>query len=342
MSTKVEQQHESLVESKSEEEKDVGKGIHESKHKIEEVELKFSKPVRPFLPKLKSLDSAVFQLYPKPSEIQKNTVHQIWIQGEEHLKKARKHFYENFIEYKKIQEGKSFLWSEEMIESLIVHEYPEILTLYHSYSHFIMRVDLAKYIILHMYGGFYVDMDSECRLNFDGLAKMSNGGDQIIVCKVTDDARTKLYSKTFINNHFLYVPRRHHPFMDIMLREAPISAKRKPLEPMILYILRAVGPGFLMHCLKCYKKELNQKKKQSLSSRKDKLFYKKMKTEEIVTVVDSVVLNEYFFHESKNTWLEDQWMDSTDNNDYLLVLGAVSVFLGSATFIVAPYVGLYK
>eukprot|EP01083_Nonionella_stella_P226055 803181_1 len=71
MSTKVEQQHESLVESKSEEEKDVGKGIHESKHKIEEVELKFSKPVRPFLPKLKSLDSAVFQLYPKPSEIQK-------------------------------------------------------------------------------------------------------------------------------------------------------------------------------------------------------------------------------------------------------------------------------
>ena len=39
-----------------------------------------------------------------------------------------------------------------------------------------MRVDLAKYIILHHYGGFYVDMDSVCKKCFDSLAKMSKKG----------------------------------------------------------------------------------------------------------------------------------------------------------------------
>ena len=99
---------------------------------IEECELKFEKSVHPFLPKLKTLQSAMFKLYPSVAEIEKDTVHQIWIQGEEHMKKARPHFYKNYIEYQQIQNGRSFLWSEEMIESLIVHEYKELLTLYHS------------------------------------------------------------------------------------------------------------------------------------------------------------------------------------------------------------------
>ena len=218
----------------------------EFKMELEEQEIKFEDPTRQkSLPNLCSMESEikVFKLYPSYKSLSSRTIHQIWIQGEEHLKANRPHFYKNFLEYKKMNKGQTFLWSEEMIESLIVHEYPNLLTLYHSYSHFIMRVDVAKYIILHHYGGFYVDMDSECRLNFDGLAKMSRDG-QPIVCKVSDDYRTKLYSKKFINNHFLYLPSRHHPLMDIMLKEVPITAKRRPLEPMILYILRAVGMSF--------------------------------------------------------------------------------------------------
>merc|ERR1719410_1991268 len=320
-----------ITEDKNDDIEEVKASEPEMKRQVtlEEVQLKFEPKYHEFLPKMKSLHSAMFKLYPPASTIQKDTVHQIWIQGEEHLKKTRPHMHKNFLEYQRLQGGKSFLWSEDMIESLIVHKYKELLTLYHSYSHFIMRVDLAKYIILHHYGGFYVDMDSVCKKSFEGLAKMSKDGKQAIVSKVTDDPRTKLYSKKFINNHFLYLPCRHHPLMTIMLREAPIAAKRKPLEPMILYILRAVGPCFLMNCLKKYKQQVNQEKKALLKTKKEQFFYKKLKTEDIVTVIDSVLLNDYFFHESTNTWLEDQWMDSTDQNDYLLVLGSASVFLGS-------------
>lgn len=294
------------------------------KQKIEEEELKFAEPIKSALPNLRSIRSAHFKLYPSINEVKPNTIHQIWIQGEQHLKINRPHFYKNFKEYQRINKGHSFLWSEEMIESLIVHEYPQLLTLYHSYSHFIMRVDLAKYIILHFYGGFYVDMDSECRANFDELAKMSHAGKQPIVCKVTDDYRTKFYSKKFINNHFLYLPSRRHPLMDIMLHEAPICAKRRALEPMILYILRAVGPGFLMHCLKKYKKKCNKEAKADLHGAK-KIFYKRKHTEDVVTVIETQVLDKFFFHESKNTWLEDQWMDDKDRTDYFVVVGAVAV-----------------
>eukprot|EP01084_Bolivina_argentea_P316555 548756_1 len=305
-------------------------------YKIEE--LKLTKSIHSSIPKLKSINSAIFKLYPSHHTYKSNTIHQIWIQGEQHLKQNRPHFYKNYLEYKQINNGNTCLWSEEMIESLIVHEYSHLLTLYHSYSHFIMRVDIAKYIILHYYGGFYVDMDSECRLNFDGLSKISTNN-QPIVCKVTDDYRTKLYAKKFINNHFLYIPYRKHPFMDVMLSEASITAKRKPLEPMILYILRAVGPGFLMHCLKKYKKEYNKGIKSKLKG-KNRLFYKNLKTHEIVNVIDSHVLDTYFFHESKNTWLEDQWMDSKDKNDFMVVFGAIAISLGSASLFVAPFIPL--
>jgi len=306
---------------------------HEMSIPIEQnsEEIKFEERIEASLPNLRSMRSAIFKLYPSINEVKPNTIHQIWIQGEEHLAKNRPNFYKNFKQYQQINSGRSLLWSEEMIESLIVHQYPQLLTLYHSYCHFIMRVDLAKYIILHYYGGFYVDMDSECKLNFDDLAKMSYN-DQPIVCKVSNDYRTKLYCKKFINNHFLYLPSRQHPLMDIMLKEAPITAVRKPLEPMILYILRAVGPGFLMHCLKKYKKQCNKKAKSLLNGAK-KVFYKPLHTADVVTVIDSNILDSYFFHQSKNTWLEDQWMDEKDKNDYLIVLGAIGVCLGGTSTI---------
>ena len=323
MASIVEEKHESFEQD-----------LKRQELQTQESKTHFDEEIQKSLPNLRSQKSALFKLYPSYRKVSPRTIHQIWIQGEEHLKENRPHFYKNFLEYKEINKGHTFLWSEEMIESLIVHEYPHLLTLYHSYSHFIMRVDVAKYIILHYYGGFYVDMDSECRLNFDGLTKMSNDG-QPIVCKVSDDYRTKLYSKKFINNHFLYLPSRKHRLMSIMLSEAPITAKRRPLEPMILYILRAVGPGFLMHCLKKYKQECNKKAKSALSGSK-KIFYKKLKLEDIVTVIDSRILDEYFFHESKNTWLEDQWMDDQDKNDYLVVLGAIAVMLGTSSLLILP------
>ena len=90
-----------------------------------------------------------------------------------------------------------------------------------------------------------------------------------------------------------------------------------------------------MHCIKIYKKQCNKKATSALTGVK-KVFYKRLKTEDVVTVIDSRILDTYFFHESKNTWLEDQWMDEKDKDSYLVLLGAVAVILGTSSLFVMP------
>lgn len=53
------------------------------------------------------------------------------------------------------------LWTDKDNLRLIETEYPELLHLYKSYPYPIMRVDLARYCILHKYGGIYCDLDQQ-------------------------------------------------------------------------------------------------------------------------------------------------------------------------------------
>ena len=57
---------------------------------------------------------------------------------------------------------KYIVWNESLVEQLLSTKYPGHLNTYHSYSHWVQRVDLAKYVILHHYGGILVDVDIEC------------------------------------------------------------------------------------------------------------------------------------------------------------------------------------
>jgi hypothetical protein len=58
------------------------------------------------------------------------------------------------------------LWTDESARDMIAKHYPDFLDVYSSLSHHIMRVDAARYFILHRYGGLYLDMDYEVLVNF--------------------------------------------------------------------------------------------------------------------------------------------------------------------------------
>lgn len=58
------------------------------------------------------------------------------------------------------------LWTDEMVEDLIANDYPEFLDSFQRLPHHIMRVDAARYFILHKYGGLYMDMDYEVLVDF--------------------------------------------------------------------------------------------------------------------------------------------------------------------------------
>lgn len=57
-------------------------------------------------------------------------------------------------------------WNDEDLLSFIEKEYPQFLETYNLFPFNIMRVDFARYCILHKYGGIYADMDIYCYKNF--------------------------------------------------------------------------------------------------------------------------------------------------------------------------------
>lgn len=63
--------------------------------------------------------------------------------------------YDNNREYYNIM-----VWNEDRLDLLIV-KYPEFRTMYDSFPNKFYKIDFMRPIILHQYGGVYLDMDNE-------------------------------------------------------------------------------------------------------------------------------------------------------------------------------------
>ena len=62
-------------------------------------------------------------------------------------------------------------WTDEDLRNLVKEQYLEFLELYDSFPYHIMRVDFARFCILHSYGGIYADLDIYCYKNFYDLLR---------------------------------------------------------------------------------------------------------------------------------------------------------------------------
>jgi hypothetical protein len=59
------------------------------------------------------------------------------------------------------------IWSDDSdIDELVRNHYPQYWQLYQDFPVHIMRLDFARFCILHKYGGIYADMDMFCYKNF--------------------------------------------------------------------------------------------------------------------------------------------------------------------------------
>ncbi|PAA71557.1 hypothetical protein BOX15_Mlig026308g1 [Macrostomum lignano] len=59
-----------------------------------------------------------------------------------------------------------YLWTDSDAEALIASKYPGFLSKYLSYKDNLERADSIRYIVLHHFGGIYLDMDVECQRPF--------------------------------------------------------------------------------------------------------------------------------------------------------------------------------
>lgn len=74
---------------------------------------------------------------------------------------------------------KRILWSERELLDFVAEHYPDFLPIYCNYPEAVMRTDAGRYLLLHHFGGIYVDIDCECLASFDRFARE----DRIVMCR---------------------------------------------------------------------------------------------------------------------------------------------------------------
>lgn len=98
-------------------------------------------------------------------------IHQIWIQGCNKLPEKHKKYSDKW----KQQKGYQYIcWNDITIKNLIIKHDKELLKIYNYFDLLQQKSDLARYLILYIYGGIYIDMDIEPgNLSIDKLLELN-------------------------------------------------------------------------------------------------------------------------------------------------------------------------
>jgi mannosyltransferase OCH1-like enzyme len=87
-------------------------------------------------------------------------IHQIWTQGCDKIPEK----YKNYTDGWKAKEAEGYqymCWSDESLIDLIKKYDPSLVEVYTYFELPQQRSDLGRYLLLYIYGGFYIDMDIE-------------------------------------------------------------------------------------------------------------------------------------------------------------------------------------
>jgi len=98
------------------------------------------------------------------------------------------------------------LWTDHNATSFVSANYPSVLPHYERYAQTIQRTNILRYLLLHHYGGVYLDVDITCRVPVDTLLHMPF---------VTPGAHP-----AGINNAFI-LARPQHPFLQETISRIP-------------------------------------------------------------------------------------------------------------------------
>ncbi len=70
-------------------------------------------------------------------------------------------------------------WTDDDLLTFFQNERPDLLDLYLSYPRAVQKADLARYCILHKFGGIYADVDTICLASLEPLA----GDRRVVLCE---------------------------------------------------------------------------------------------------------------------------------------------------------------
>jgi mannosyltransferase OCH1-like enzyme len=182
-------------------------------------------------------------------------------------------------------------WNKETSHALVKLCYSEYLELYEGYPYEIQRCDFIRYLILHRYGGWYVDMDYYCNRPLDEVhASFKNP----IYFVQTPNRFT--VEREHISNSLMYsVP--NYPFWKKLVLELELGKNSPYYYTKHLAVMYSTGPGILNRLYFRYKF------KYRLKSLPYKLFHPYgIKDTKLSLKKDTSI---YAIHIGKGSWEEE-------------------------------------
>jgi len=105
-------------------------------------------------------------------------------------------------------------WTDAEGEPFVEANYPEFLELYKSYPYPIQRADVLRYLLLHHFGGLYVDMDIECLRPIDDLL----AGKEVLAVQEPAAHASERGIPSYLSNAFI-ATEPGHPLLVALLKD---------------------------------------------------------------------------------------------------------------------------
>jgi len=178
-------------------------------------------------------------------------------------------------------------WTDQDIDDFVKQYYPQRYEMFQKWTYQIQRVDLFRCMILHHFGGVYVDLDFECIQPLDSLLNC-----EILLGQEPTIHAQKVYQRPYIISNAIMGSIPNHPFWMYVLD----CAEQKFYSKYRKQILWSTGPGLLTEC---YDRTKNQ---YSFSVHSPDRFFSKVSQGFFQHQVN---LHEIFgVHQWANSWLK--------------------------------------
>ena len=142
-------------------------------------------------------------------------IHQIWLQGQVNIPKP---YISNITKIKQLNsKWKYILWDEITILELIKTN-KKWLEAYYKFAYMHNKIDFAKYVILYMFGGIYIDIDAYTIRPLDELLSEFIGYDLIVSTINASVAESYLacYRSKCINNGVIISSKDNYVILDLI------------------------------------------------------------------------------------------------------------------------------
>lgn len=126
-------------------------------------------------------------------------IHQIWLQGEQNIPDKYKLNIKSVKDFH--QKWNYILWDEIKILK-VINTKKEWSSIYYKFIYIHQKIDFAKYVILYLFGGIYIDIDVKIIKSFDEIIKKNEEYELIISelnINLIESILTSGYKKSYNN-----------------------------------------------------------------------------------------------------------------------------------------------